>query len=186
MKSVGEAMAIGRTFKEAFLKALRSRELDSAPVLPLERKALIEALSVPTCERYELILHAFRQGFTLEELHTLTSVPRFFLAELGDIVGLEAEARSGADTLTAGPLRRFKRYGFSDRRLAELLRRRRARGARRAARARHRAGLQGGRHLRRRVRGRDALFLLDLRRRERGAARRARAHRHSWAAAPTA
>ena len=120
MKSVGEAMAIGRTFKEAFLKALRSRELDAAPSLPLERKALTAALSVPSCERYELILHAYRQGFTIDEIHELTAVPRFFLAELADIVGLEAEARRSGPALGAGPLRRLQRYGFSDRRLGEL------------------------------------------------------------------
>ncbi len=119
MKSVGEAMAIGRTFKEAFLKAMRSRELDAVPALPLERKALAEALTVPSCERYELILHAFRQGFTLDEVFRLTTVPRFFLAELADIVGLEAEARRGG-SLEPDLLRRLKRYGFSDRRLGEL------------------------------------------------------------------
>ena len=120
MKSVGEAMAIGRTFKEAFLKALRSRELDAAPALPLERKALVAALSVPSCERYELILHAYRQGFSPDEIHALTAVPRFFLAELADIVELEGEARRGGPAPGADALRRFKRYGFSDRRLGDL------------------------------------------------------------------
>jgi carbamoyl-phosphate synthase large subunit len=120
MKSVGEAMAIGRTFKEAFLKVLRSRELDSTPVLPHERKAIAKALSVPTCERYELILHAYRQGFSRDEIHELTGVPHFFLAELADIVELEGEVRAGGPQLGADALRRFKRYGFSDRRLGEL------------------------------------------------------------------
>jgi carbamoyl-phosphate synthase large subunit len=120
MKSVGEAMAIGRTFKEAFLKALRSRELDTNPSLPAGRKALVRALAVPSCERYELIMHAYRQGLTLEEIHELTQVPSFFLAELRDIVGLEDEVRRSWSAPGADLLRRMKRYGFSDRRLGEL------------------------------------------------------------------
>jgi carbamoyl-phosphate synthase large subunit len=119
MKSVGEAMAIGRTFKEAFLKAVRSRELDGRPELPPTRDATLKALAVPTCERYELILHAYRQGCTAQEVHELTGVPRFYLAELHDIVELEehwATAPSEAPTL----LRAMKRYGFSDAHLGEL------------------------------------------------------------------
>jgi carbamoyl-phosphate synthase large subunit len=119
MKSVGEAMAIGRTFKESFLKAMRSRELDSVVELPLDRAQLVKALSIPTCERYELILHAFRQSFTLDELHELTGVSPFFLSEFKDIAELEREVRE-ASGLGEPLLRRMKRYGFSDRRLAEL------------------------------------------------------------------
>ncbi len=120
MKSVGEAMAIGRTFKEAFLKAMRSRELDSAPELPLGRHELAQALRVPSCDRYELVLHAFRQGFGIDEVHELTGVSPFFLAELRDIVELEDEVRRSGPALGAGLLRRMKRYGFSDKRLGEL------------------------------------------------------------------
>jgi len=120
MKSVGEAMAIGRTFKESFLKAMRSRELDSTADLPLDRGQITKALSIPTCERYELILHAFRQGFAIDELHDLTGVARFFLAELQDIVELERQVRD-AGGLGEPLLRRMKRYGFSDSRLAELV-----------------------------------------------------------------
>ena len=119
MKSVGEAMAIGRTFKEAFQKALRSRELDGRPDLPGERSAVLEALAVPSCDRYELILQGFRCGLDLEQIHRRTGVPRFFLAELADIVALEREARE-APQLDAVLLRRLKRYGFSDCRLGEL------------------------------------------------------------------
>ena len=121
MKSVGEAMAIGRTFKEAFLKAMRSRELDAAArAAPRAQgarrgalRAHVRALRAHPA-RLPAGLHA-RRG-----LHALTTVPRFFLAELGDIVGLEAEARRGAARSSAGLLRRLKRYGFSDRRLGEL------------------------------------------------------------------
>ena len=119
MKSVGEAMAIGRTFKEAFLKASRSRELDAPTDLPATRQEMAKALAVPTAERYELALHAFRLGMTVEEVHTLTGISPFFLSELRDIAELEEEVR-GAAQLTPVLLRRLKRYGFSDRRLGEL------------------------------------------------------------------
>jgi len=119
MKSVGEAMAIGRTFKEAFLKAMRSRELDAPHDLPGEIGALRQALAIPTAERYELVLQAFRQGMEVDEIHELTSISSFFLSELRDVVELERELRR-APQLTAEILRRHKRYGFSDRRIGEL------------------------------------------------------------------
>ena len=119
MKSVGEAMAIGRTFKEAFLKALRSRELDAPANPPSERGALRQALAIPTAERYELVLQAFRQGMGLDELHELTGISPFFLSELGDVAELEREVRE-APQLSVELLRRHKRYGFSDKRLGEL------------------------------------------------------------------
>ncbi|MBN2203805.1 MAG: carbamoyl-phosphate synthase large subunit [Thermoleophilia bacterium] len=119
MKSVGEAMAIGRTFKEAFLKALRSRELDAAVELPTTAQETLKALAVPSCARYDLLLHAFRQGVGVAQLADLTGVSPFFLSELRDITGLEREVRD-AGTLTPERLRRMKRYGFSDARLGEL------------------------------------------------------------------
>jgi carbamoyl-phosphate synthase large subunit len=119
MKSVGEAMAIGRTFKEAFQKAMRSRELDARVELPATKQETAKALAIPTAERYELALHAFRLGMTVDELHTLTGISPFFLSELADIASLEREARD-APQLTAELLRRLKRYGFSDQRLGEL------------------------------------------------------------------
>ena len=119
MKSVGEAMAIGRTFKEAFLKALRSRELDAPPEMPPSPQELRKALAIPTSDRYELVLQAFRQGLDVDELHEITAISPFFLAELGDIVELEREVRT-APRLSPDLLRRMKRFGFSDRRLGEL------------------------------------------------------------------
>ena len=119
MKSVGEAMAIGRTFKEAFQKALRSRELDTTPELPATKQQILKALAVPSCERYELILHALRTGIELDEIHRLTHISEFFLSEFRDLVVLEEELRQ-AVTLSPALLRRFKRYGFADRQLAEL------------------------------------------------------------------
>jgi carbamoyl-phosphate synthase large subunit len=119
MKSVGEAMAIGRTFKEAFLKAARSRELDGRPVLPPTREATLKALAIPCAERYELILHAYRLGCTVQEVHELTGVPHFYLSELHDIVDLE-DHWVAEWSQSPALLRTMKRYGFSDARLAEL------------------------------------------------------------------
>ncbi|MDI9598835.1 MAG: carbamoyl-phosphate synthase large subunit [Acidobacteriota bacterium] len=119
MKSVGEVMALGRTFKEAFQKALRSRDLDVPVDLPTSPQDLRRALAVPSAERYDLLLHAFRLRLGVDEVHAITGISRFFLSELADVVGLEAEVRE-APRLTADLLRRMKRYGFSDRRLGEL------------------------------------------------------------------
>ena len=119
MKSVGEVMALGRTFKEAFQKALRSRDLDVPVDLPTSPQDLRRALAVPSAERYDLLLHAFRLRLGVDEVHAITGISRFFLSELADVVGLETEVRE-APRLTADLLRRMKRYGFSDRRLGEL------------------------------------------------------------------
>ncbi len=83
MKSVGEAMAIGRTFQQAFAKALRSRELDSEPAFAtLDRDALLTALERPAADRYELLLEAFRKGATVEEVNGRTRIDPWFLREL--------------------------------------------------------------------------------------------------------
>ena len=82
MKSVGEAMAIGRTFRESFAKALRSRELDSAPELPADTGELLSRLATPRADRFDLILEAFARGTSVARLHELTSVDPWFLREL--------------------------------------------------------------------------------------------------------
>ncbi len=89
MQSVGEAMAIGRTFRESFAKALRSRELDSTPAAPEGDADLLEAIEKPRAERFDLILEAFRRGLGVEEVHERCLVDRWFLREL------EALAREG-------------------------------------------------------------------------------------------
>ncbi len=86
MKSVGEAMAIGRTFKQAFAKALRSRELDSRPRPPHEDEALLEALEQGGAERFDHLLEALRRGHTIDELHRRTSIDPWFLRELSELV----------------------------------------------------------------------------------------------------
>jgi carbamoyl-phosphate synthase large subunit len=86
MKSVGEAMAIGRTFQQAFAKALRSRELDKPPSLdavPDER--LLDDLGSPGADRYETILALLGRGVEIEQIHARTSIDRWFLRELREL-----------------------------------------------------------------------------------------------------
>jgi carbamoyl-phosphate synthase large subunit len=82
MKSVGEAMAIGRTFRESFAKALRSRELDAPPDLPGDLGGLLERLGTPSSDRFDLVLEAFKQGASVEELNEVTSIDVWYLREL--------------------------------------------------------------------------------------------------------
>ncbi|HEU4599473.1 MAG TPA: carbamoyl-phosphate synthase large subunit [Solirubrobacterales bacterium] len=82
MQSVGEAMAIGRTFRESFAKAMRSRELDSAAEIPESDADLLAAIAVPCAERFDLILAAFERGLEVEAVHEACMVDRWFLREL--------------------------------------------------------------------------------------------------------
>ncbi len=86
MKSVGEAMAIGRTFKQAFAKALRSRELDSNARHPENDESLVDALAQPGAERFDHLLEALRRGIPIDELHHRTSIDPWFLRELAELV----------------------------------------------------------------------------------------------------
>ena len=85
MKSVGEAMAIGRTFKQAFAKALRSRELDAQARPPASDEQLLELLESPGAERFDYLLEALRRGASIDELHRRTSIDRWFLRELAEL-----------------------------------------------------------------------------------------------------
>src|SRR5918911_4132562 len=82
MQSVGEAMAIGRTFKQAFVKAMRSRELDVVPPAPADTDELLERLERPSHDRYELLFEAVRRGGAEGELHRRTRIYPWFVAEL--------------------------------------------------------------------------------------------------------
>ncbi len=82
MQSVGEVMAIGRTFRESFAKALRSRELDSEAEVPGDDGALLDLLEKPCAERFDLILAAFERGIEIEAVHERSLVDRWFLREL--------------------------------------------------------------------------------------------------------
>ena len=82
MKSVGEAMAIGRTFRESFAKAMRSRELDEPADLPEDTENLLERLETPSADRFDLVFEAFRRGVSVDELNRRTHVDMWFLREL--------------------------------------------------------------------------------------------------------
>jgi carbamoyl-phosphate synthase large subunit len=82
MKSVGEAMAIGRTFQQAFAKAMRSRELDKVPHVEGTLEELLERLERPASERYDVLLAAFRAGAEPEEVQRITHIDLWFLREL--------------------------------------------------------------------------------------------------------
>ncbi|MCI0487694.1 MAG: carbamoyl-phosphate synthase large subunit [Blastocatellia bacterium] len=124
MKSVGEAMAIGRTFKEAFQKGLRSLEVRGTYRVPddLDDTELRRRLVVPSAERVYFLLHAIALGYRTEDLHELTRVDPWFLDNLREIVEREGEiARESIETISRDQLREAKRAGFSDQRLAVLL-----------------------------------------------------------------
>ena len=124
MKSVGEVMAIGRTFQESFQKALRGLEVgvDGLNQRTRDRETLERELGNPGPERIWYVGDAFENGFTLEEVNALTHIDPWFLAQIREIVDIEMELddRKLAD-IDAERMRELKRKGFSDRRLAHLL-----------------------------------------------------------------
>src|SRR5260221_487682 len=124
MKSVGEVMAIGRTFQESFQKALRGLEVgvDGLNQKTTDRERIEKELGEPGPERIWYVGDAFDNGFTLEEVHQLTHIDPWFLAQIKEIVHLEMDLdeRRLAE-LDAQTLRMLKRKGFSDRRLAYLV-----------------------------------------------------------------
>ena len=130
MKSVGESMAIGRTFKEAFQKALRALEVGRpgwaiGPVLQDDRlpddsiEALKGALRQPTPERIFQLKRGIEAGMETAMLHELTGIDPWFLDQMHELVEAE-RAFAGLDRLDAASVRRMKRLGFSDRQLAAL------------------------------------------------------------------
>ena len=130
MKSVGESMAIGRTFKEAFQKALRALEIGRpgwtvAPTLADDRledesvESLRGALRQATPERIFQVKRALQGGLSIDEIYELTSIDRWFLAQMAEL--LEAETAFAAlAQVDQDVLRRMKRMGFADRQLADL------------------------------------------------------------------
>ncbi len=96
MKSVGEIMAIGRTFKQAFAKAVRSRELDTEPTFGSDGE-LLEAIAVPGADRFDLLLEALRRGLAVDEVQRRTDIDPWFLRELQELV-LEEETTTGERT----------------------------------------------------------------------------------------
>src|SRR5881396_795627 len=123
MKSVGEAMAIGRTFKEAFLKAVRSLESGKDPGSEKIDKELIRhKLVTPTPDRIPYLLHAAGNGFSIAELVELTHIDPWFLNEMKEIADLiKHVSQHTIDSLPTDLLTEAKRSGFSDARIALLV-----------------------------------------------------------------
>ncbi len=124
MKSVGEVMAIGRTFQESFQKALRGLEVgvDGMNQRTTDREEIERELGEPGPERIWYVGDAFENGFTLDEVHALTHIDPWFLAQIEDIIQIEMKLDDmSLEEIDAPTLRELKRKGFSDRRLAKLL-----------------------------------------------------------------
>jgi carbamoyl-phosphate synthase large subunit len=118
MKSVGEVMAIGRTFKEALGKALRSLELDATPKLDFDH--IRPYLANPTPERLAYIFAALRRGYTVEEINEITYIDRWFLSELDRFIKFEDRLRHTTwQELDRDMLVQAKELGMSDRELGE-------------------------------------------------------------------
>ncbi len=148
MKSVGEAMAIGRTFKESMQKCLRSLEIGARGFGgggkhggddPVDEKTLNAKLGTPNAERIFFIRHAFRAGYTVERIFDITKIDPWFLVQLREIWEMEEELKAGAAApaprsgenaagaprlqlpITTDALRRAKQFGFCDVQLAHIL-----------------------------------------------------------------
>ncbi len=130
MKSVGEAMAIGRTFKESFQKALRSLEIGTRGFggggklggnEVKDLKSIRAGLAKPTAERVLYIRFAFKAGMSLDKVHRITMIDPWFLSQLNEIVTMENKLLKGGEKgLNRDNLREAKEYGFSDTQIAHL------------------------------------------------------------------
>jgi carbamoyl-phosphate synthase large subunit len=124
MKSVGEVMAIGRTFQESFQKALRGLEVgvDGLNEKTQDREVLEKELGEPGPDRIWYVGDAFGQGMSVDEVYALTKIDRWFLVQIEEIVKIELELeKTTLDKISTSELHTLKRKGFSDRRLAKLL-----------------------------------------------------------------
>lgn len=128
MKSVGEVMAIGRTFQESLQKALRSmesglsglNEIDLADAKEEQIDALRAAIATPTPERLRYIAQAMRQGFSVADIHQICKIDPWFLEQIFGIVQMEQKIQKYGLPQDAENLRMLKSMGFSDERLAQL------------------------------------------------------------------
>jgi carbamoyl-phosphate synthase large subunit len=124
MKSVGEVMAMGRTFQESFQKALRGLEVgvDGMNEKTQDREVLERELGEPGPDRIWYVGDAFAAGWSIDEVHQFTKIDKWFLVQIEEIVKLElAMEKTSLDALDADTLRGLKQKGFSDRRLAKQL-----------------------------------------------------------------
>ncbi len=124
MKSVGEVMSIGRTFKESLQKAIRSLEIDSSGFEEREsdREELRERLKVPNSDRLWCIAESIREGMSIEEIYDVTKIDPWFLNNIREIIDFEADIATTGRKISKDPglLLKAKSFGFSDRRIAEL------------------------------------------------------------------
>ncbi len=135
MKSVGEVMAIGRTFKEALQKGIRSLEIsmfgfaddvdfdleDGSTDNTDYVERLLAHLRKPSSKRLFLIAHAIRLGISLKEIHKATGIDPWFLYNIKQILDMEDDLKKGKIQIDAKGLKKAKSYGFSDKRLGELV-----------------------------------------------------------------
>ncbi|MFZ5522198.1 MAG: carbamoyl-phosphate synthase large subunit [Pseudomonadota bacterium] len=124
MKSVGEVMAMGRTFQESFQKALRGLEtgIDGLTERSTDRDDIIDEIGNPGPERILFVADAFRIGMSLDEVFEETAIDPWFLAQIQQLVEIEQSLRGRTlQSLSTAELRLLKQKGFSDRRLAKLL-----------------------------------------------------------------
>jgi carbamoyl-phosphate synthase large subunit len=123
MKSVGEVMAMGRTFQESVQKALRGLETgaDGFDERTTDRDTIEEELGDPGPDRIYFVADAFRIGMSLDEIHEISRIDPWFLAQIEHLVGIEKRIASTAfESVEREEIRRWKRAGFSDRRIAKL------------------------------------------------------------------
>lgn len=127
MKSVGEAMAIGRTFKEALQKGLRSLEIKKfgleSVIKPVSEnlEKIRQMIKMPNAERIFYIADGLRAGMSVDEIYKLSQIDRWFLENILQIVELEKEISANKAALSPALLRQAKEYGFSDRQIAGLI-----------------------------------------------------------------
>ena len=124
MKSVGEVMAIGRTFQESFQKALRGLEIGIDGLNPVctDINQIIEEIREPKDRRILFVADAFRAGMSVDEVFNHSKIDRWFLVQIEEIVKLEQHiSKLSLDQIGADDLRTLKQKGFSDRRLAQVL-----------------------------------------------------------------
>src|SRR5580658_7317802 len=121
MKSVGEAMAIGRTFKEALMKGIRSLETGKAfGSEKFDKSLVVNKLVTPTPDRLGYIRFAFENGYTAEEIHEMTAIDPWFLRQVEDVIGMQTALQGESlETVSKETLSRAKRWGISDAQLAK-------------------------------------------------------------------
>ncbi len=177
MKSVGEVMAIGRTFQESFQKALRGLETgidglsERTSCTQADRDEIIEEIGEAGPERILFVADALRIGMSLDEIFEETAIDPWFLAQIQEIVSTEkALAGRTLESLSVPELRFLKQKGFSDKRLAQAAGHQPARPAPPPPHPGRASGLQARGHLRGRVRHAHGLHVLHLRRGVRGRA----------------